>query len=67
MPTDKEAKQYEKLIQNFVKTTCCDGKGVFGENGQMIELPHIADAINKLIIYGKSIDEIQKIADAVFE
>ena len=66
MPSDKEAEQLEKLIKSFVKTTCVDGKGVVGDNGQMIELPHIADAINKLLVYGKSIEEIQKIADSVF-
>ena len=67
MPTEKEAKQYEKMIQSFVRTTCVEGKGVIGQNGMMIELPHIADAINKLITYGKSMEEVQKIADAVFQ
>lgn len=63
-PDEKEVKACKDLITKFVVTTYIDGKGVFGSDGNMIELPHIADACRRLMLAGLSVDAIQAIADA---
>lgn len=62
-PTDKEVLESEHLLKIFVKSLS-DGKGVCNQNGTMIELPHIKEAIRNLVLSGKSIESIQEVADS---
>lgn len=63
-PDEKEIKACKEMITKFVITTYLEGKGVFGSNGQMVELPHIADCCRRLMLAGLSVEQIQEIADA---
>ena len=61
-PDEKEMKECAKMIQAFVKN-CNFGKGVVDNDGMMVELPHITDAIRRLILGGKTVDQVQQFVD----
>lgn len=61
----EDIKKREEMIREFVKTQLIDGRGVYGNNGEMVELPHVKDAVRELLASGKTMDEIQSIADSV--
>lgn len=65
-PTEQEVLESENLLKIFVKSLS-DGKGVSNQNGTMIELPHIKEAIQNLVFSGKSIESIQEIADSALK
>ena len=48
LPNENELQNAINLMKIFIKAQN-NGKGVFGSNGQMVELPHIKDAIQTLI------------------
>ena len=58
-PDAKEMEQCSKMISGFVKNYLVAGKGVVDNDGVMVELPHITDAIRRLLLGGKTVDEIQ--------
>ncbi|KAH0788468.1 citrate lyase beta like protein [Histomonas meleagridis] len=64
-PSQKEMDASFKMVTGFVKNYIVDGKGVIGENGIMIELPHITDALKTLILGGKTAEEIQAEIDLI--
>ena len=64
-PTKKEMENCITMVKRFIKNYLVDGKGVIGDDGIMIELPHIADALKTLVLGGKTIDEIQSIVDGI--
>lgn len=62
---EEQKKKNIDQLKQFVKTTYVDGKGVFGDNGEMVELPHITQSCRDLFLSGMSVREIQDIADSV--
>lgn len=62
-PSEKDINNSIELITRFIRTQIVEGKGVYGAEGNMVELPHVKDAVQTLIYGGKAISEIQKIAD----
>lgn len=62
-PDAKEMAECTKMIQTFVKNCAIEGKGVVDNGGMMVELPHITDAIRRLILGGKTVDQVQKFVD----
>ncbi|OHS95698.1 citrate lyase beta like protein [Tritrichomonas foetus] len=59
-PDEKEKEQCSKMIATFVKNYLVDGKGVVDNEGVMVELPHIQDAIRRLILSGQTVDQVQE-------
>jgi citrate lyase subunit beta-like protein len=64
-PDAEEVKRLLKLVGDFVRTFYVDGKGVVDNQGVMVELPHITDAIRALMLGGKTSDEIQSYMDEI--
>lgn len=62
-PTAAEMDGCAAMVRRFVRSYLVEGKGVIGDNGIMVELPHIADALKTLVLGGKTVDEIQAIVD----
>lgn len=62
-PDDKEVDKCKKMLEQFIKTTFVECKGVFGTDGNMVELPHIIDCIKDLVLSGMTPDEIQAFID----
>lgn len=62
-PDAKEMVECTKMIQTFVKNCTVAGKGVVDNDGMMVELPHITDAIRRLILGGKTVDQVQQFVD----
>lgn len=62
-PDEKEMKQCQEMIARFLKNYVGGNKGVVDNDGVMVEFPHITDAIRKLVLGGKSVDEVQSFID----